>query len=74
MSPKSIKFYSMKMSLWEFKIEQSHLFHGPIDMGPLTPLDTQFLPEIILKRQVFPPQNYTRGVFPISIGFRGINA
>ena len=62
----------MKMSL-TFRVEQPHLFHGPIDMGPLTPLDTNLWREYTIIGG-FPPQDFTRGVYPISIGFRGINA
>lgn len=37
MSPKSIWFYSVKMSLFKYNIGKPHLFHGPVDIGTPDP-------------------------------------
>ncbi len=74
MSHKNIEIYSVKMSLLMIKKYITAFIPGSYWHGAPDPSGHQILPEIVLKMQVFPPQNYTRGVLPISIGFRGINA
>ena len=54
-----------------------HLFHDPIDTGAPDPSGHPFSPEITfrdLRSGYFRSGDYIRGVCPVSIGFRGINA